>query len=99
MVSDDMRYGRQSGVAIQCDCPCVALADSNWKTQILSFSNSIVFIDEGLKDLLSHDFATALRDSSNYYVIITRADLPSLPYSVDEVYQIKASGCSVLRWA
>lgn len=92
MVSDHMRYGQQSGVTVQCDCPCVALTDSDWKTQISSFSNSIVFIDEGLKDLLSHDFAAALRGSSNYYVLITRADLPALPYSVDEVYQIKTSG-------
>lgn len=92
MVADHMRYGEQSGVTVQCARPCVALTDSDWKAQIANFSDSIVFVDEGLKDLLSHDFAAAVRGSSNYFVIITRADLPSLPYSVKEIYRVKTSG-------
>lgn len=92
MVADHMRYGNHSGVAIDCGCPCVALTDADWRTQLSGFSDSIVFIDEGFKDLLSHDFATAVRGSSNYYVLITRADLPSLPYSIDEIYRVKTSG-------
>ncbi|WP_322155278.1 hypothetical protein [Paratractidigestivibacter sp.] len=92
MVADHMRYGEQSGVSLQCDRPCVALTDMDWRSQLAGFQDSIVFIDEGLKDLLSHDFAQAVRGSSNYFVIIARADLPSLPYSVDEVYKIKTSG-------
>ncbi len=92
MVADHMRLGDQSGVVVQCDRPCVALTDSNWKAQLEGFADSIVFVDEGLKDLLSDDFAAAVRGSSNYFVLITRSDLPSLPYSVDEVYRIKTSG-------
>lgn len=30
--------------------------------------------------------------SSNYFVLISRADFPNLPYSVDEIYKIKTSG-------
>ncbi len=92
MVADHMRQGQQSGVTVQCDCPCVALTDSNWVVQLAGFSDSIVFIDEGMKDLLSHDFAAAIKGSSNYFVLITRVDLPSLPYSVDEIYRVKTSG-------
>lgn len=92
MVADHMRYGEQSGVTIQCDRPCIALVDTDWKTQLSGITSSIVFIDEGLKDLLSHDFAAAVRGSSNYFVIITRADLPALPYSVNEIYRVKTSG-------
>ena len=92
MVADHMRYGGQSGVAVECERPCVALTDADWRTQLSGFSNSIVFIDEGFKDLLSHDFAAAVRGSSNYYVLITRADVPSLPYSIDEIYRVKTSG-------
>lgn len=92
MIADHMRYGSQSGVTIQCDRPCVAITDIDWEAQLASFSNSIVFVDEGLKDIRTHDFATAVRGSSNYFVIITRGDLPSLPYSVNEIYQIKTSG-------
>lgn len=92
MIADYTRLGEQSGVTVQCECPCVALTDSDWKSQLSTFENSIVFIDEGLRDLLSHDFAKAIEGSSNYYVIITRADLPALPYSVNEIYRIKTSG-------
>ena len=92
MIADHTRLGEQSGVTVQCECPCVALTDSDWKSQLSAFENSIVFIDEGLRDLLSHDFAKAIEGSSNYYVIITRADLPALPYSVNEIYRIKTSG-------
>lgn len=92
MIADHARLGDQSGVSVQCDRPCVALTDSDWRNQLAGFSNSIVFIDEGLRGLLTDDFARAVRGSSNYFVIITRADLPALPYSVNEVYRIKASG-------
>lgn len=92
MIADHTRLSDQSGVSIECERPCVALTDGDWKAQLSRIEDSIVFIDEGLKDLLSHDFARAIDGSSNYFVIITRADLPSLPYSVDEIYRVKTSG-------
>lgn len=92
MIADHMRLGDQSGVSVACDRPCVALTDVNWKAQLEGFSDSIVFVDEGFKDILSHDFASAVNGSSNYFVLITRMNLPSLPYSVNEVYEIKTSG-------
>lgn len=33
-----------------------------------------------------------MKDSDNYFVIVTREDLPNLPYSVDEIYGIHTSG-------
>ncbi len=92
MVADYARLGEQSGVVVQCDCPCVALTDVDWRHQLSGFEQSIVFVDEGLRDLLSDEFAAAVKASSCYFVLITRADIPSLPYSVDEVYRIKTSG-------
>lgn len=92
MIDDHARLGEQSGVSVQCDCPCVALSDSDWKHQLKSTSGSIVFVDEGLKDIFTDEFARAILGSDNYYVLITRVDLPNLPYSVDEVYRIKTSG-------
>lgn len=92
MIDDYARLGDRSGVSLQCDRPCVALSDSDWRHQLGSTSDSIVFVDEGLQDIRSDDFARAVRASSNYFVLITRADLPNLPYSVDEIYRIKTSG-------
>lgn len=45
MVADYMRTGEQSGVSLQCDCPCVALTDYDWRNQLLSVHDSIVFVE------------------------------------------------------
>ncbi len=92
MVADHMRSGEASGVAVQCDVPCMALTDMDWKNQLRSIKGSIVFIDEGFAALTSEDFAAAAQASDNYYVIFSREDLYQLPYSVDEIYRIKTSG-------
>lgn len=92
MVVDHMRMGDRSGVSIQCDRPCVALTDTDWKHQIEALIDSIIFVDEGFEDILSHDFSKEVKQSSNYFVIFCRAELSSLPYSVNEVYRIKTSG-------
>lgn len=92
MVADYMRTGEQSGVSLQCDCPCVALTDFDWRNQLSSVHDSIVFVDKGLKEIHSDEFAHHVLYSSNYFVLISRADFPNLPYSVDEIYKIKTSG-------
>ena len=92
MVADYTRLGDNSGVTVQCERPCVALTDIDWRNQLAGIAGSIVFIDEGMEDLPTEDFARAVRDSDNYYVIFTRRELPCLPYSVNEIYRIKTSG-------
>ena len=92
MVADYTRLGDRSGVTVQCERPCVALTDIDWRNQLAGIAGSIVFIDEGMEDLPTEDFARAVRDSDSYYVIFTRSELPCLPYSVNEIYRIKTSG-------
>ena len=92
MVADYTRLGDNSGVTVQCERPCVALTDIDWRNQLAGIAGSIVFIDEGMEDLPTEDFPRAVRDSDNYYVIFTRSELPCLPYSVNEIYRIKTSG-------
>ena len=43
MVADYMRTGEQSGVSLQCDCPCVALTDYDWRNQLFFFFVFFVF--------------------------------------------------------
>ena len=86
------RERENSGVTIQCDRPCVALIDLDWENQLAGITDSIVFIDEGMRGVFSEDFARVLSSSSNYFVIISREALSNIPYSIDEIYEIKASG-------
>lgn len=92
MIVAHTREGLNSGVTVQCNRPCVALVDLDWENQLAKTSDSIVFIDEGMRWVFSEDFARMLSESSNYFVIISREALSNIPYSIDEIYEIKTSG-------
>ncbi len=92
MISDFTRLREASGVNLSCDKECVALIDIDWKNQLRYISDSIVFIDEGAEYIKTKEFAKTIKDTDNYYVIFNRENLHDLPYSVDEIYEIKASG-------
>ncbi len=86
------RLGDESGITVSCSKKCKTLNNSNWESVIEQSKECIIFIDEETKVIKSEDFARKIKDSDNYYVIITRENLPNLPYSVEEVYGIHSSG-------
>lgn len=92
MVREYFENGNASGVELNCDRQCAVLEGRMWAGQLSMMQNSIVFIDEGNDFITSDDFAAAIRQTDNYYVIVTREGIPSLPYSVDEIYGIRDSG-------
>ena len=92
MIADYTRLGEASGVNISSDKKCAALVDMDWKNQLESLSDSIVFIDEGSDFISGDDFARIAKQSDNYYVIFNREGLYCLPYSVEEIYEIRTSG-------
>ena len=92
LISEHYESGPESGVALSCDKPCRVLSGRDWNTILPTIKDSIVFIDEDNDFLPSVDFARKVRESDNYYVIVTREGLPNLPYSVDEIYGIRTSG-------
>ena len=63
-----------------------------WKEQLSGMSDSMVFIDEGNEFIKTVEFAQEIQKTDNYYVIVTREALPSLPYSIEEIYGIRTSG-------
>lgn len=83
--------GEASGIQLQCEKSCNVLSGRNWQVLLNSFHDSIVFIDEGNKFVLSREFAREIQKTDNYYVIITRENLVNLPYSVTEIYGIRES--------
>ena len=86
------RLGADSGVEVSCSRRCLTVNNSNWESVLNSVSECIVFIDEENTIIKSDDFARKIKDTNNYYVIITRENLPNLPYSVEEIYGIHTSG-------
>ncbi len=92
MIREHYENGFASGVELICDKECTVLDGRTWAGQLSMMADCIVFIDEGNDFVMSNDFAAAIRDTDNYYVIVTREGIPSLPYSVEEIYGIRDSG-------
>jgi hypothetical protein len=91
LVREYKRYGKDSGVNVSCDCPCITV-DDDWDIKIKNAHSSIIFIDEGNKFIITEEFAKIVQQSDNYFVIASREKLPMLPYSVDEIYGFRKSG-------
>lgn len=92
MIREHYENGSASAVELVCDKECAVLEGRTWFGQLSMMKDSIVFIDEGNDFVMNNDFAAAIQNTDNYYVIVSREGIPSLPYSVDEIYGIRDSG-------
>ena len=92
LISEYTRLGAASGVNLSCEKNCITLTDIDWRNQLRNTKDSIVFIDEGDQYVCTREFAEAMMASDNYYVLFVRENLHELPYSVEEIYEIKTSG-------
>ena len=92
MIQEYEQNGEASAIQLQCQRPCMVIQGNNWQKMLSGVENSIVFIDEGNPFVSSTEFASSVKSSSNYYVIVTREPLYNLPYSAEEIYGIHCSG-------
>ena len=92
MLDSAFSLGEGSGIEVVCEKVCRTLRGKDWNFLLPQIHDQIIFLDEESSFVKSKEFAALARKSDNYYVIITREDLPNLPYSVDEIYGIHTSG-------
>ena len=92
MISSYERDGEESGISLYCKKNCTALTDVRWEENLGQIHDSIVFIDEDYRFVRSQKFAEMVKESDDYFVLVTRDNLYNLPYSVDEIYGIHVSG-------
>lgn len=92
MVSEYYENREASGITLHCDKTCAVLEGRDWMSRLTAYSDSIIFIDEGNEFVRTVEFASEIKKTDNYYVIVTRESLPTLPYSVTEIYGIRDSG-------
>lgn len=93
MIQEYYEEGEESGIFLQCDKECAVISSNRrWKQELAGVEDSIVFIDEGNKFVFDIEFASYIKSTDNYYVIVTREGIPTLPYSVKEIYGIRNSG-------
>jgi hypothetical protein len=92
LIEQAAALGENSGVDVVCERPCRTLGGNDWNLILPNIHEQIIFLDEENQFVKSQEFASAVKESDNYFVIITREDLPNLPYSVEEIYGIHTSG-------
>lgn len=92
MIAEYYEQGPESGIQLRCEKICAVLSGRDWKNALSAIHDSIVFIDEGNSFVRTKEFASEIKKTDNYYVIVTRESLPALPYSVTEIYGIRDSG-------
>lgn len=91
MIQEYEELGSDSGITLQCERNCAVLSGRQWEKRLAGLSQSIVFVDEGNVFTASKEFAAAIQKTDNYYVLVTRESLETLPYSVTEIYGIRTS--------
>ncbi|MDO5426074.1 MAG: Fis family transcriptional regulator [Eubacteriales bacterium] len=92
MLRQAENLGISSGIDVICEVPCRVLEGINWKMILQNSSGNIFFIDEENAFMNSEEFAGMVKRSDNYFVLVTRENLYNLPYSVEEIYGLHASG-------
>lgn len=94
MLSTFADNGKSSGIAVESKATWLVLSPALWEYGRDVQKDKVLFIDENSWFLRTHEFAEYVRESGNYFVIITRYPydgVPSLPYSVNEIYRIHTS--------
>lgn len=92
MLRQAENLGESSGIDVISDVPCKILEGSNWKIILENSAGNIFFTDEESSFVNTEEFASMIRESDNYFVLITRENLYNLPYSADEIYGLHESG-------
>lgn len=92
LIEQAAALGENSGVDVFCERPCRTLRGNDWNLILPNIHGQIIFLDEENQFIKSREFAAKVKASDNYFVIITREDLPNLPYSVEEIYGLHTSG-------
>lgn len=92
MIEQASTLGAASGVNVICPLPCSTLRESDWSLTLPNTHGHIIFLDTDYQFVRSKEFAAAVQTSDNYFVIVSREDLPHLPYSEEEIYEIQTTG-------
>ena len=82
-------------IHVNCRATCLASpinAQGLWLSLLSDKEGHIFFFDEDNVFIYSKEFASLVKKSNNYFVFVTRRELLSLAYSVNDIYELKTSG-------
>lgn len=92
MLYEYLRVGRESGYSVSTNARYYVYlrkeVGRDWKDALLPLKDTVIFIEENNNFVFTEDFAEFVKTSGNYFVLISRAPLKMLPYSIHEIYEI-----------
>lgn len=96
MLYEYLRVGRESGYTVISDADYYVYlrkeVGRDWKDALFALEDTIIFIEENNDFVFTKEFAEFVKNSGNYFVLINRAPLKMLPYSIHEIYEIITDG-------
>ncbi|MCD8118821.1 MAG: Fis family transcriptional regulator [Lachnospiraceae bacterium] len=96
MMYEYLRTGRESGYSVTTDARYyVYLRDEvgrDWTDVLYPLKDTVIFIEENNDFIFGKQFAEFVKSSGNYFVLVNRAPLKMLPYSIHEIYEIVMEG-------
>jgi hypothetical protein len=96
MLYEYLRVGRESGYSVSTNANYFVYmrqeVGRGWQDALLSLKDTIIFIEENNDFVFGEEFAEFVKKSGNYFVLVTRAPLKMLPYSIHEIYEIVTHG-------
>ena len=75
MLRQAENLGKSSGIDVICDVSCKVLEGANWKLLLRNLTGNIIFADEENEFINTEEFASEIKNSDNYFVLITRENL------------------------
>ena len=92
MLYEYLRVGRESGYSVSADSSYYVYlrreVGRTWQDALYPLKDTIIFIEENNHFVFSEEFASFVKTSGNYFVLVNRSPFRMLPYSIHEIYEI-----------
>lgn len=96
MLYEYLRTGKQSGYSVATNAEYYVYlrheVGRDWTDVLYPLKNTVIFIEENNDFVFTKKFAAFVKESGNYFVLVTRSPLKMLPYSIHEIYEIITDG-------
>ena len=89
-----LRNGEASGYSVETNANYYvfmsAPTQGTWHDELDNLRDTIIFIEENNQFVVNKSFASFVKSSGNYFVIINRASIKCLNYSTKEMYKLES---------
>ena len=89
-----LRNGEASGYSVETDANYYVFmhepTQGTWHDELDNLRNTVIFIEENNQFVMNRSFASFVKASGNYFVIINRASIKCLLYSTKEMYELES---------